>query len=375
MKARRQFRRLAVVASVLASSAMPSLGDDSNQKGKGQTEVIREECVGHLTMHLPGAVEAAATSYYRMLERTRQGGLNDVAEFPSGGAAGNSDSHLDGDLLVSNPLSSKERDAIFVAETAAVERSRNHARKLKEDDPAGSFRFEMLANESGRSLGYRVEDSYALLMRLDDVVLRWDRKGSPVEARAAQASVDEGARTFEAVRHAEKRTMFSVPERPGICLPYVFIPGNVERERSINVTYRWLQHPDVTISIGEELRDYTDSKPDWVHLSDETIHHFWERSYANPWRRLWLVNHDLHPQGIPGRASFMEVRSDEGAIDYAYYASIWKRASSSTASHAAVIVERQAREARSRGLPPVSKDEFLAVAEKVAESIRFRSVQ
>lgn len=52
----------------------------------------------------------------------------------------------------------------------------------------------------------------------------------------------------------------------------------------------------------------------------------------------------------------MEVRSDEGAVDYGYYASIWSQASGSTANHVTVILQREEKEARSRGLQPVSKD-------------------
>lgn len=205
---------------------------------------------------------------------------------------------------------------------------------------------------------------------------------------------DELASVQQFLKTLHSRDLYEVPTGKGQCIPYGFVAEERER-RTIAVTLRLIEHPDVTIHLAETApwRKSQDCIGNCrqVMTSKDQITIFWEYEYARLTHRTTLLGfprfRDAKLAGQKGLETFVEIlrpddpkdyRYDDGddsnnQVDYGYLAyAVGDREAEADpdARDLMLYVIRNARQ--SQGKPPVSRDELKAMAEAIAASVRRR---
>jgi Tle cognate immunity protein 4 C-terminal domain len=327
-----------------------------------------EECVGRMQLRLPGAVEAAATSDKTLLAEIERGRLQPPSFFVDGQQAGYSNLWVGGSLMVSHPLS----DATFTEMTAklrtARQRSRDWATKNAKTNDGVPRVFAIPTTKSPQSVAWKINDSYTLLQRVGASALYWRVNAQPSDQTTAAG--------FTAVAQAEPRQTYSMPMRAGVCVPYAFIPDDGQQARTVRVTYRSVDYPDVTIWLDDSTS--VEPGPDQIasHFTPEyKTNFFWTQRYQSrkSVKMLWHHLHDVKLDGRKGVASFVELTREDDTIDYGYLAVVRGDPNAKTDTPDLMLyVVRDAKNAIAKGKQPIDKAEFLEMAEAIAASVKHR---
>ena len=182
------------------------------------------------------------------------------------------------------------------------------------------------------------------------------------------------------VRGTSRRTFGEVPKLPGVCLPYFFVHDDDKQTRKLSVTYRLRRHPDITIWLEDANAV---GHADW-HRKDVNIldpeyrsNEFWtqirqrEQSVKSQWR-LPTYRHN-HMAGQKGLETFVSIVHKDGSEDFGYYSVAPGDAQSKDDKpDLQLYVIRDAKNAKSRGIEPLPKDEFLKMARAIAASVKRR---
>jgi hypothetical protein len=172
------------------------------------------------------------------------------------------------------------------------------------------------------------------------------------------------------------RHLFDVPLDEGVCLPQAFIRDDGKHRRVVSVNYRLKDHPDVTVrveDVGPAIIPIDKAGPE--RSPEHRMDFFWMQDYQEPkkYKSLWFGYRKVQIDRRSGLASFMELVRKDDSIDYGYMAVVQGDPSlGRDAPHIRVNVIRDAKEARDKGLEPVSKAEFLDIAQRVTASIKQR---
>jgi hypothetical protein len=173
-----------------------------------------------------------------------------------------------------------------------------------------------------------------------------------------------------------QRQIFEIPIENGVCIPHAFVRDDGTTSRGISVNYRLKGHPDITIRV-EDVGP-AETSPESVNPKQSPeykMDFFWMQDYQEPkkYKSLWFGYRRVQIDGRSGLASFMELVRKDDSIDYGYMAVVQGDPSlGRDAPDIRVNVIRDAKEARDKGLEPVSKAEFLDIAQRVTASIKQR---
>jgi hypothetical protein len=164
-----------------------------------------------------------------------------------------------------------------------------------------------------------------------------------------------------------------------VCIPYGFIQDDGREARGIAAAYRLVEHPDVTILLQDSsAASRSPSQRDAAKAAQYRIEDFWTQysagmtglasNWSPAYRRTKLVDQ-------PGLVSFVRFSRSPDVEDYGFLAvAPGDREANEDAPDLMIYVIRTAENARSKGIEPMAKEEFLQLAEGVAASIKRRPV-
>ncbi len=329
------------------------------------------ECVGRAELQLPGESDFAAYSFrnFRAQIDARYPGIPQ-AEFADGEIAGYSAlSSYDGSLYVSHDLTKVQLDSL--RDDAIRIRAEVDERAKRS---AGTQR--QIAKAPASPSTSKVERivwgirGYGALVLLDRHVLLWRSAGD----------LDASADAFNALNsQLTTRTIFSIPWASGVCLPYAFVADSGETPRSVRMTYRPRVNPDIqimfkdaTAAVHEPGIRTRNNEPEPATVS------FWSQllTQAKEVKPLWTPStRSVKLAGYTGLASFVQLTREDNTIDHGYLAIVRgdPRAKEDTPDLMLYIVQ-DSKQAKAKGKEPMTKDAFIAMAERVAASVRRRPV-
>jgi hypothetical protein len=332
----------------------------------------QNDCVGQMSLSLPGVADISATPVPTMLSNIRVRESQPRAAFEDGQEDGYAELHVHGSLLLSRQVDAGGAQLLLTAQR----RARSEAEQWIKRHPVdanGNRRRLVYVDDAGRRLvGWRIGASISALTLVGDTALLWSVSDSGDDVDVVQRN----EAFLESLAHAEPRPFGLLPLRPGLCLPNVFVPVMNDEARNVAVSYRLKSHPDITVwlrdSNGGPVPEGMD--PD-KFTADYDNWNFWHQNYQDrkKGRLIWLKPHTVELDGIKGVSTFMELTREDDSIDYGYFASARGDASKeSDPTNIQMFVIRRASVARAKGIEPVSKDEFIKMAESIAASVKRR---
>ncbi len=276
-------------------------------------------------------------------------------------------------IAVSHPVDDVARKRFL---EIAKRTETNEAKKLKERGGISVLHypatFEVLSTAKQKALAWRIGPSYSAYIEVGASGLWWGVDSSPDQLPA----LEEYYQTL--IEGVSARPLYTVPSEPGVCLPYAFIRDDGKHDRKINTTYRLREHPDITIW----LEDQGASRVDNARISNHDIairrsDNFWIQRYAGGrflLRSLW--SSDYKKVKLPagkGVESFVAIKREDGTEDYGYLLTIrGDPDAKEDRPDLMMYVIRNAANAKSKGIEPVSQEQVLEMGRAVAASIRHR---
>lgn len=205
-------------------------------------------------------------------------------------------------------------------------------------------------------------------------------------------NVDEAARIAEpAVQSLMKsfrpRELYEVPSEQGFCLPYGFITGGSGQEsHDMGVTYRLIDHPDVTIF----FQDMGINKAFWKDDGSikEAVTAMWTRSYLMGADKKELLSpkwQKIEMDGREGMGTFVKatynnvptydynghVTERHNYINYGYLAYV-RGAKETRNKKPDLLLYISQSSSQVKDKPPMSKDEFFEIAKHITRSVTRR---
>jgi hypothetical protein len=181
------------------------------------------------------------------------------------------------------------------------------------------------------------------------------------------------------LKNLRAREAFVVPTEVGTCFPYLFVLDDGQQRRHIAMTYRLDAMPDIqltfkdaTAAVREPGIRTRNSEPEPATVS------FWSQllTQAKEVRPLWTPStRPVKLAGYSGLASFVQLTREDNTVDHGYLAVVRgdPKAKEDTPDLMLYIVQ-DSKQAEAKGKKPMSKDAFIALAERVAASVRRRPV-
>jgi Tle cognate immunity protein 4 C-terminal domain len=354
--------RRAIQVTFLIATA--SAGCTANQ---AEAALLRD-CVGRMELQLPGEGDLAAYSFKNLRAQldAKQPGIPQ-AEFVDGEVAGyGALSSYDGSVYVSQPLTKTQLDTL---RDDAMRISSEIEKRAKRDSRVQSPAVDATASSKTESVVWGVK-GYGALTRFGDHALLWRSAGD----------LDASAEAFQAVTtRTQSRALFSVPLASGICLPHAFVADGGETARAVRVTYRLKMSPDIqimfkdaTAAVHEPGIRTRNNEPEPATVS------FWSQllTQAKEVKPLWTpTTRSVKLAGYTGLASFVQLTRDDNTVDHGYLAVVRgdPTAKDDTPDLMLYIVQ-DSKQAKAKGKPPMTKEAFIAMAERVAASVRRRQV-
>lgn len=332
----------------------------------------KDECVGRMQLSLPGGADIAATSEKTLAAELLRGSAQPATVFADGQrVAGDSRLGFGGALMISHPIDTPAFAAMATKLRVTREGAKNRVQKNPTEDNGNRVVFAIPQTKSPASVAWRVNSAYALLVRIGDSAIYWSGKADPIEEAEQTAFAD--------IQRSQPRQVFSVPAQAGVCAPYVFIPDGGQRWRDIGVTYRLKDQPDVTVWLADS--NASAPGPDQIasHFTAEyKTNFFWTQGYQShkKVKLLWRKLHDVQLDGRKGVSSFVELTRDDDTIDYGYLAVVRGDPDAKTDTPDLMLyVISDAKNAKDKGIEPISKEALLEMAQTIAASVKRRPVQ
>jgi hypothetical protein len=325
------------------------------------------ECVGRVQFDLPGAVEVAGTSKADLKRRASPRPVS----FRDGQLAYLAGLVYRGELEVVHGLSSAELDAFMARRGEVREQFRADSKSSGAGGKSRSV-FRELPTAPQRGIGFEAQGHRFLSLRFGEQAVSWVGFTGLPEAKAQK----DYLRVVQGLR---PRSTFQIPSEAGVCIPYGFIQDDGREARGIAAAYRLVEHPDVTILLQDSsAASRSPSQRDAAKAAQYRIEDFWTQysagmtglasNWSPAYRRTKLVDQ-------PGLVSFVRFSRSPDVEDYGFLAvAPGDREANEDAPDLMIYVIRTAENARSKGIEPMAKEEFLQLAEGVAASIKRRPV-
>ncbi len=336
------------------------------------------DCVGQMQLALPGAAEmAVASKAYLEHQFSALKRQNASPPWPFQFANGTvaAFSHLQGIAVTAIGQSLNAQDIRSLRQAYVRDR-------------------DVMANRANGGAVKRSVERLALGANVEANRTAW--KGSAVveisdrlillsaDADRSLSDQQQSKKVSDALRVGVKkltvRPFGSVPDAAGLCLPYAFMSDDGASYRDIAVSYRLLEHPDVTIF----LKDAVAAKPDgdWserAKLAQYRIDDFWSQYASGTAGRKSVWSSPYRSYSIDGRSglkSFVRFVRPDGTEDFGFAAAVPGNAKAKVDEPDVMLyVVRDAQAAKSKGLEPVDAEVLQSMAEEVAASIRHRNGQ
>jgi hypothetical protein len=327
---------------------------------------LKTECVGRMQINLPGEVDVAAETEQSWAQSEER-----VLRFPDEQRASWSSNSFLGQLKISHPKTSSEleQSVRYYADSRNKFKPGGEVQKITGEKP-----FSELPTAPHQGVAWQLgEDHYAILL-IGSNVVGWRESGGK-EIKVDYQTLLTGLRP---------RPLFDVPREPGVCLPYLFVRDDGQMPRHIGMTYRLKAHPDITVWLEDASAARLGERQNPEKLTARyKAAFFWNQRYQNyrsiesqwPLRRTFK---DTLLAGLPGVKTFVKLTRDdkERTEDYGYLAAVRGNPDASEDHPDLMLyVIQDSINATKRGIAPLTKQEFIDIAEKIAASVRRREVK
>jgi hypothetical protein len=186
------------------------------------------------------------------------------------------------------------------------------------------------------------------------------------------ADLTDAKRNFGKISgNFSSRALYEIPTGPGVCLPYAFVADNdKDSNRQVGVTFRLIDHPDVTVFLLDTKAQSTDPR-----LTARQKNEFvWGYDYGIG-KQIKLHGvmpyHFVALDGREGVATSATITRDDGATDFGYLATVQGDPNASVDTpDLLLLVERTATNAK--GKPPVSVERIDEIGKAISASIKRR---
>lgn len=325
------------------------LGLSSGAVAQSSISPSKTECVGRYELVFPGAIDVALST-----RESLHGGVKDPIRFSDGQRAQHSRFIYDGGFVITDDVT---RD--FYEEYAAP--------------------FKKLApgTDSHDANGF---DPYPIVLVGATAWIGRKSLGFVVyKARRIYSYTDTGNTDLtDAKRHFDRisanfssRALYEIPTGVGVCLPYAFVADDDrDSNRQVGVTFRLVDHPDVTVFFLDAKAQSTDPK-----LTARQKNEFvWGYDYGiGKQIKLHGVT-PYHPVTLDSRegvATLATITRDDDSTDFGYLATVQGNPNASADTpDLLLLVERTA--ANAKGDPPVSAEDIDEIGKTISASIRRR---
>jgi hypothetical protein len=183
--------------------------------------------------------------------------------------------------------------------------------------------------------------------------------------------------------HLRSRELYEVPQEPGLCLHYGFLPDDGTMRRIISLTYRLKDHPELEIY----FRDRSAPKmlpADRKGTVSDDVKNFWNsdhRTFGKGELRLisphipgTMTFPDVKIAGFTGKRSFVKITQEDEAgvkhVDYGY-AAIVRGDGTAKDDRPDLLLYVISDYRRLKGTP-LTKEQIEEIANHIAASIKRR---
>ena len=336
----------------------------------------RVDCVGRMQLSMPAAADLPFTPLTRIESLLSLTKPHDSLpfEFADGSPGGHTDLHYRGIQMLSGPLNTAKLNDLFAANTNArrLQAQKDYRNRTAPDESKYTISPITLGID-GASAWQFYGSHFALAVRYGDHILASMFDTHTVDLDRSRAVISAFAKSIS------PRPLFDSPPKVGVCLPYTFISDDGDVSRSIGVTYRLQDHPDVTIWLEDSSASSPMPDQDATKFTAEyRTEFFWGQDYQSrkAYRSLWPGTRQVQLDGRKGVASLVELKRDDDTIDYGYLAVARgdPNAKQDTPDLMLYVI-RDAKNAVAKGKQPIDKDDFVKMAQTIAASVRHRPVQ
>lgn len=339
----------------------------------------KTDCVGRMQISLPEQADVAGVTP-KGLDELHSGSGRFGFYFPDGQRAGYSQVSFFGRVAVTRPLTSEEMRAMhagvedeqkFIKQNMGPQAKKKANRNLLKElsvSPQTGFGWHVRVPTGS---GWDIRDEMGMRLFLGSQYFSWDVSVTP-----ERLSVMEKAFKVT-VSGLTLRENFTLPTDAGVCLPYTFIRDDGTSSHSIGTTYRLQSHPDVTILLeaGGAAGSKTTQKAEAIYKSND----FWTQLYR-PSKSMESLLHGSHNSikfaGQKGIETMVKIIRDDDTEDYGYLVVMHGGDPDikEDTSELMMYVIRDAKNAKAKGIEPISKEAFFTMAQTIAASVKRRPV-
>lgn len=331
------------------------------------------ECVGRLALNLPGQSDVASMTADQFLKNSE----DRAYQFDDGEAAFYSFFQYGANVAITGPLTkaqsamllTNQRQGFLGVKTAIT------TGKMRAGD-SSKLEIKML-DPSDAGFGWKLFNSseltYVAYPALPGHAVAWMVSGTAEQG----PGIEKDFATFR--NGARPRSALSVPAEHGVCMPHLFIAdgGDDSAGRIVAATYRLRAHPDVTIM----LKDATATGVP-THSSAEKYsaiyqsNFFWTQDYQQAKSVKSLLNGSHNKVKIAGRnavETMFRIERMDNTEDFGYL--VVARGDPKAAvdtPDVMMYVIRNAENAKKKGIAPLTKDAFFAMAKSISASVKHR---
>jgi len=348
--------RFGLVGALLISASL--FGCHAHEVPSGWSS----DCVGRMTVAFPGEIDVAAATLADIQKYSDPPSSSFVDHQP----APWSDLGYLGGVRVIHGLDAAKLNDLIQRWADGRDKFRNVAGAKKSAAPYKDLSVAPLEGFAFQAQGLRY-----LTIKFGEHIFTWDGF-SGVSEKQAQEEFDT------VIRGIQPRSLHSVPEMQGVCLPYAFIRDDGARRRYIAMTYRLREHPDVTIMLKDRNAVEIDSKANPAVYDPESISDsFWSRydnTYRKSLRSVWSSPYKhIKLANSKGLESFVKIVRKDDAVDYGYLVvTKGDPAAKEDTPDLMLYVIQDSKNAKAKGIAPMEKEAFLSMAQTIAASVKRR---
>ena len=331
------------------------------------------ECVGRLSFNLPGVADVASMTADQFLKNSEERAF----QFDDGEAAFYSYFQYGGNVAISAPLTKLEiaklivnqREAfagiqkvVATGEMTAGNSSKLNVQKLNPADSA--FGWKLFNSSEVTFIAYPAVAGHAM---------SWMVSGTAEQGRQIE-------KDFSTLRLGVRpRPINSVPAEKGVCMPYLFIRdgGDDSAGRIVAATYRLREHPDVTIMLKDSTATGVPSNSRAEQYSAiYQSNFFWTQDYQQAKSVKSLLNGSHNKVKVAGQnavETMFRIERKDNSEDFGYL--VVARGDPMAAvdtPDVMMYVIQNAENAKRKGVVPLTKDAFFAMARSISASVKHR---
>ncbi len=333
----------------------------------------KTDCVGRMQISLPGEAEIAAILPKDHIKNLL-GGQSEIGyKFEDRQDASWSSSN---GLKITHPITSEEKTTIDDAIIRSWKGAQRYARK-KSKETGQDFSLHELPRSEYVKFAWRGKDYFSAYFYVGRVAIDWY---TTTEVDNMPSLAEEYQTLLSGLR---PRSTSDVPKDSGVCLPYLFVKDDGKDSRHIGMTYRLKAHPDISVWLEDSSADLIGPHMNPAKFTAEAkASFFWEQRYQKrrSFQSLWPFHYafkDTTMAGQKGVKTFVELTRDDEAQtkDYGYLVAVRgdPDAKEDTPDLMLYVIQDSVN-ATKRGIKPLTKDQFLDMAETIAASVGHRAV-